>query len=271
MTLQQIRDLLIEAGRIGSVEWIFFEGGEPFLFYPVMLEGIRFARELGFEVGIVTNAYWATSEQVAQDRLHPLAELGLAELSISDDSFHKGNSDGNRARRALAAAAELSISASTICIQQPYVEAIPGLGLEKGRPVIGGGAMFKGRAVETLTAGLPRRPWQELTQCPHEDLRSPSRVHIDPYGYVHLCQGISIGNAWQHPLSLIVQEYEADTHPICSPLVEGGPTLLAQRYDVDHEAEYVDECHCCYLIRRALIDRFPDHLAPGQVYGFEEE
>ena len=42
-TLDQIRKLLDEATKIGTIEWIYFEGGEPFLFYPIMLEGIKMA------------------------------------------------------------------------------------------------------------------------------------------------------------------------------------------------------------------------------------
>ena len=62
LTSPQIRNVLEESRKIDSVNRIFFEGGEPFLFYPSMLEGIRLAREMGFEVGIVTNGYWAISE-----------------------------------------------------------------------------------------------------------------------------------------------------------------------------------------------------------------
>jgi hypothetical protein len=272
MTLPQIRNVLDESRRIGSVEWIYFEGGEPFLFYPSMLEGIRIARDMGFEVGIVTNAYGAISEDDAEIWLHPLAKLGVAYLSISDDSFHYEEGEDSPAKRALVAARKLGIPTSPICIQKPFVEAMPGQGQDKGNPVIGGGAMFKGRAVEKLTTGLPRRPWHELTQCPHEDLQFPSRVHVDTYGHIHVCQGLSMGNMWQRPLSVLALEYDADSHPICGPLTKGGPALLARQYDVEPvEGEYVDECHFCYLVRRALIDRFPEFLAPRQVYGLEEK
>jgi hypothetical protein len=72
---------------------------------------------------------------------------------------------------------------------------------------------------------------------------------------------------WQHPLSTLVREYQADSHPICAPLAKGGPALLARQYNVEHEPEYVDECHFCYLVRRALVDTFPGYLAPKEVYG----
>ena len=43
MTLPQVRHVLDAPRKIGSVEWIYFEGGEPFLFYPSLLEGLRLA------------------------------------------------------------------------------------------------------------------------------------------------------------------------------------------------------------------------------------
>jgi hypothetical protein len=271
MPLPQIRNVLDESRKIGSIKWIYFEGGEPFLFYPSMLEGVRLARDMGFDVGIVTNAYGAVSEDDAEVWLRPLAELGVAYLSISDDSFHYGEEKDSPAKRALTAARKLGIPTSPISIQKPLLEAMPGQDQNRGGPVIGGGAMFRGRAVEKLTAGLPRRPCHELTQCPHEDLRSPARVHVDQYGHVHVCQGLSMGNMCQRPLSVLATEYKADSHPICGPLARGGPALLARQYAVDHEEGYVDECHFCYLVRRVLIDRFPEYLAPRQVYGLEEK
>jgi MoaA/NifB/PqqE/SkfB family radical SAM enzyme len=61
-TPSQISALLDQTDALGTVDTIYFEGGEPFLFYPVMLNGIRQARSRGYSVGIVTNGYFATSE-----------------------------------------------------------------------------------------------------------------------------------------------------------------------------------------------------------------
>ena len=74
-TLQQIRFVLQAAQETGTVEWIYFEGGEPFLYYPILLEAVKLAGEMGFKVGIVTNAYWATSDE---DALHWLSSLRRA-------------------------------------------------------------------------------------------------------------------------------------------------------------------------------------------------
>lgn len=242
----------------------------PFLFYPSLLEGVRLARDMGFKVGIVTNAYGAISDNDAHVWLQPLADFGVSFLSISDDPFHYGD-DNSPAKTGLKAAQRLGILTAPIHIQKPFVEAMPGQGMDKGAPVIGGGAMFRGRAVEKLTAGLPCRPSSELAQCPYEDLRSPSRVHVDCYGHVHLCQGLSMGNMWRKRLSELAIEYDVDSHPICGPLAEGGPALLAKQYNVAIEGAYVDECHLCYFVRRKLVDTFPEYLAPRQVYGLEGE
>lgn len=267
MTLAQIRSVLDEARKIGSVEWIYFEGGEPFLFYPSLIEGVRLAKGMGFKVGVVTNAYGAVSKEDADIWFRPLSDLGVSTLRISNDSFHYGDGE-SPAKRGLAAAERLGIPTASICIEKPYVESMPGEGQDKGAPVIGGGAMFKGRAVEKLTAGLPRRPGHELMTCPHEELVTPSRVHVDSYGHVHLCQGVSMGNMWKRPLSELVKDYDAGSHPISAPLAKGGPFLLAKQYHVTPDEEgYVDECHFCYLVRRALIEDFPESLAPRRVYG----
>jgi len=268
-TLDQIKRAFNELAKIETIEWIYFEGGEPFLFYPLMLEGIRVAHEMGFKSGIVTNAYWATSEGDAELWLKPFRDLGVSDISISDDEFHYEDKETSPAKHALDAAKRLDMPFSSICLDKSTVEEGVDKEHVKGRPVITGGAVFRGRAVEKLTEGLPRRPWEEFTECPYEDLRNPERVHLDAYGNVHLCQGLSMGNMWDVPLSKIAKQYDADSHPICRPLINGGPALLAKEYDVPHEAEYVDACHMCYLVRRALIDRFPQYLAPRPVYGLQ--
>ncbi len=268
-TLSQIRQLLDEATRIGTIEWIYFEGGEPFLFYPVMLEGIKMARNLGFRVGIVTNAYFATDIDDIKLWLKPLYELGIADLRISNDPYHYEDEKENPAIRARKAALELNLPAAEIHIDEPSVTIDTDEPQKKGEAVIGGTTRFRGRAVEKLTAGLPQKSWETFTECPYEDLESPGRVHIDCYGNIHLCQGLSMGNAWETPLSEIIKNYDAGSHPICSPLIKGGPALLAKEYQVKHDDKYVDACHFCYLVRLALLDKFPQYLTPRQVYGIE--
>jgi len=261
-TIGQIRDVLDELVKIGTITTVYLEGGEPFQYYALMREGVARASERGFDVGIVTNAYWATTEEDAELWLRDLAALGLSRLTVSEGSLHFGDSKDTPARRALAAAGKLGVPHGSICTERPATKTD-----DEGRTVVDGGVMFRGRAAEKLTDGMPRRPAGEFTACTREQLAEPGRVHLDAYGNVHVCQGISMGNMWDVPLSKLAAEYDAASHPICGPLLSGGPVGLAGRYGVALDDGYVDECHLCYVARRALLDRFPAHLAPRQVYG----
>ena len=66
MTINQVREILNQAKDIPSMEWIYFEGGEPFLYYAVLVQIAREAAEMGFKVGLVSNSYWATDEEDAE-------------------------------------------------------------------------------------------------------------------------------------------------------------------------------------------------------------
>ena len=270
-TVKQIEKILEEALALKTVDWIYFEGGEPFLYYPVMLEGIRRARQSGFKTGIVTNGYWAVSKEDAKLWLQPLKDLDVAAIGISDDAFHYGESKSTPAQIALDAAKELHLPVSEFRIDKPAVRNPNDVAAAKGRPIIGGGVRFRGRAVEKLTADLPKSNWQQLTACPDEDLADPGRVHIDPYGNVHLCQGLCIGNCWQTPLSEIIARYDPDQHPVCGPLLRGGPAALVKEHRIKADQQYVDECHLCYRTRQRLRGRFSDCLCPPQVYGLDDQ
>ncbi|MBD3298547.1 MAG: hypothetical protein GF341_07835, partial [candidate division Zixibacteria bacterium] len=268
-TVGQLRSLFDEIDTLGTVTSVYFEGGESFLYYPLLVEGIRLARARDWEVGIVTNGYWATSVEDAQLWLKPLHQLGIADLSVSNDEFHHSGDGPNRAEIAYAAATDMGMSPSTIRIEPATILLHSQEDIAKGEPVIGGDVKLTGRAAEKLTDGLPRRSWESMTTCPREELEHPKRVHVDAFGHVHMCQGLSMGNMWETPLSELVTNYRAQDHPISGPLVNGGPAELARRYGITHDNEYVDECHFCYMLRKTIIDQFPQYLAPRLVYGFE--
>jgi hypothetical protein len=264
MTEDVIEHILAEAVATGTIQWIYFEGGEPFLYYEALCNGVRLARAVGFKTGIVTNAYWATSEAEAIERLMPLAGQ-VDDLSISDDIYH-GSREGVRYPEiARCAARQLGIPVDFISVAEPEATQVAGAAgkLPAGESAV----LYRGRAAERLSARAVGRPWQTLDCCPWEDLRAPQRIHVDPYGNLHVCQGISIGNLLQRPLKGILADYDADAHPIVGPLLAGGPSELARRYDLPRRSEYADHCHLCYECRRALRPRFEEQLTPDQMYG----
>ena len=73
-TINQVDQVLKEALKIGSVNMVYFEGGEPTLYYPLLLESVKRAHQYGLDVGIVSNAYGALTEEDARLWLEPLVE-----------------------------------------------------------------------------------------------------------------------------------------------------------------------------------------------------
>jgi len=264
MTLRQVRNILDQTKDLGTVEWIYFEGGEPFLYHPVLVQGVRRAARMGFRVGIVTNGYWATTVEDAVAWLRPFAGR-LQDLSVSRDPYHEAPMLRGFAENAMTAAQSLGIPAGEIHIASPEAtDAIASVGqLPRGESCV----MFRGRAAATLADRARRRPWTDLTKCPHEDLRHPGRVHVDPLGEVHLCDGLSVGNLFRRPLVELCGTFRPDDDPVVGPLLRGGPAELVRRYDLPHSDGYADACHLCDEARMRLRGRFPEILTPDQMYG----
>jgi MoaA/NifB/PqqE/SkfB family radical SAM enzyme len=266
MTLAMALDAVKQARQTGTVTEIWIEGGEPFLHYPIMLEIVRCAASFGLETGIVTNAYFATTVEDAEIWLKPLKAAGLASLSVSDDTFHNdSDSPAAPASKAVEACRQLDISVGTICIQPP--QSVPNDKV-KGAPILGGDVRFRGRAVDKLLSDdLPRRPWESFNECPDEDFEQIGRLHLDPHGYLYPCQGVVVGNLSKMSLADVIRSYHPLARPVIGPLLRGGPAELVREHDLPLHGDFVDPCHLCYLARQMLRERFPEDLAPPEVYG----
>lgn len=261
-TFRRLDDALVQAKSMPGCEWIYFEGGEPFLFYPLLRHGVETAHDMGFKVGIVSNGYWALTEWDAEEWLRPFSGL-VHDLSISSDLYHWSEQCFRLAKNAERAAQNLGIPAGVIAIAQPEEYAIGATGqLPEGESKV----MYRGRAAENLAAKTPGEKWETYQACPHEDLKDPGRVHLDPLGNVHLCQGISIGNLWKTPLKDICDSYHPEKHPIAGPILAGGPAELARQMDWKPSKRYADACHLCFETRKAVRPRFPEILGPDQMY-----
>ena len=211
---------LQQAKDTGSIEQIAFEGGEPFLYYATLLAGARDAVELGFKTSVVTNTFWAGSEEDALAALRPFAGL-LHRLSVSSDVLHWNETLSMQARNARAAAEVLEIPLGVLSTAHPLAPTAEG---ERAQLPNGeGGVMFRGRAAGKLAARMPGHPWTTFTSCPYENLHARRRMHLNPFGNLHICQGIVLGNLRQTPLRAICARYRAEEHPITGALVAGGP------------------------------------------------
>jgi hypothetical protein len=264
MSWHQIAEILRQGKDLGTVEWIYFEGGEPFLYYPILLKGVKEASQLGFKVGLVTNSYWATEVEDAREWLQPMAEH-IRDLSISNDLYHWSEPQTQMVENARLAAEDLDIPIGFISVAQP--EAVDKPSALGQLPAGDSKVMYRGRAAKKLATRAHLTPWAQFTTCPYEDLEEPGRVHIDPFGYLHICQGIVLGNLFDEPLNLICKSYNPKNHPITGPLLDGGPAALVNQNNLPHQEKYADACHLCYDARQKMRAIFPAILQPDQMYG----
>lgn len=267
MTLPQVQRVMQQAAALNTIHDIAFEGGEPFLFYATLARSVQEARAHGWRTEIVTNGYWATSLADALAALEPLQAAGLCALTISEDGYHGAATDQETpARTACKAARRLDIPFSVSTIRSAD-ETVNNPRCARGEAPGSKPVRFRGRAACRLTNGMPLRGWQEFDSCPDDELGEPGRVHVDPLGFVHVCQGLVIGNVWRRPLAELLRAYQPERHPVCGPLLRGGPAALAEAFDLPHRDGYVDACHMCYDLRSRLRAASPHWLAPPQMYG----
>jgi MoaA/NifB/PqqE/SkfB family radical SAM enzyme len=267
MTLPQMEDIIRQAHEIPSVKSVSFEGGEPFLFYPLLRRGIELARNLSLDVEIVSNAYFATDDKAAELWLRPFADLGSSSLTLSTDVHHGTGEAKDMVLRAKEVGERLGMSVGVIEIEGVEVLSCPG-----PRDESKGQLLFRGRAADKLAGKVPKKPWRTFDKCPEEP-PNIGRVHVDPYGNVMFCQGISVGNVMERSLKEIVSGLDPEKHPVIGPLIRGGPIALAREHGVRPRKGYADACNMCYETRRELRRRgqLKNYLEPDQVYGVTPE
>lgn len=107
---ERVLELISEASDKYEEPWcLSLSGGEIFLYYDRLLEYCRAACKGGGYVTLITNCFWATSREIAREKLKPLAQNGLRVLGVSADRFHDPFIPIERVKTALTVATELHL------------------------------------------------------------------------------------------------------------------------------------------------------------------
>lgn len=272
MSAAEANKYLIDATKSSYVDHFFIEGGEPFL-YPRILEAIiKNATGRGYWIGALTNGFWATSDEKAEQVLGTLAKAGLQSLGISTDAWHNEFIPVERAERAAKVAESLGIEADLmVCSGGTGGDEVLSRLRNDGFDIYPSGIICRGRASSNEACRAERSDWQTFKKC-SASFGGTSRVHLGPFGQIHLCQGLLLGrDARLEPLAKIFAEFKPAYHPICAALTAGGPAALArfaQAYGFDPRPGYADGCQLCFEARRFLQPRFPDLIGPREMYAF---
>jgi hypothetical protein len=88
LTFEKMRSVIDALHDTRPLRVVIFAGGEPTLLGEELLEAIAYADGLGAITRMVTNAFWATTDEKAHAKITDLRQAGLAELNISADDYH---------------------------------------------------------------------------------------------------------------------------------------------------------------------------------------
>lgn len=91
---------------------ISFTGGEPFLEYDILKELVSYTTKKGKIASCITNGFWANNTKDTYDILSELRILGLKQLSVSYDNYHKEFVSIQNIRNILNATQQLNIETS---------------------------------------------------------------------------------------------------------------------------------------------------------------
>jgi hypothetical protein len=85
---ERILEHIKEAATIGMKN-IVFSGGESFILGNDLDQAIWLATKLGMGTRVVTNGFWAITEEAAKNRLEKIQLSGLTEINFSTGDFHQ--------------------------------------------------------------------------------------------------------------------------------------------------------------------------------------
>jgi MoaA/NifB/PqqE/SkfB family radical SAM enzyme len=136
MSLSQVRMYLGQAREVSGLKTVVLTGGEPLIFFDEVVEIIAEAYSAGFVAKIVTNGFWAESEEAARARLRILKDNGLNGIALSTDSYHQEYVPMKNIQYVLQAAKELKISSEVGMIvgkrdQQSVRDQLESIGLNE--------------------------------------------------------------------------------------------------------------------------------------------
>ena len=278
MSPQALRDALEALLVYPWTPQVHFSGGEPFLHFPLLLEGARMAAELGIAAYVETSAGWCTDEAEAVERFSALREAGLQAVLVSCSPFHAERIPPIRTLRAARAAIDVFGARQVTVYLSEFLEVMRRFDLERPTPLSryeqefgpegarrilweGYGIVPGGRAGYRLGHLVPRYPAAAFARadCAGEILHA-QHSHLDLYGNFipGFCGGLALGD-W-HALVQVLDDFQADRYPpLIGVLIERGPyglfALARDQYGYRPLPEgYVGKCHLCVDVRRRLAE-----------------
>jgi organic radical activating enzyme len=279
MELEKAKSYASEAKALGT-EIVCITGGEPMLYPRLVKEIVSECNRLSIpETWLFTNGFWAKNSSRTRTITEDLKKRGLTKVFLSVDDFHQRYVPIEFIKNATEASlkADLEVCIDARFIGQPdednrYNTATRSLleflgSLLSSIEITRGQPLFVGRAAESLSKHVRKKPTSEILdeKCPGAWpgglLKSPLGVDVDEFGFVTICPGLSIGNAYATSLRDTLEKYDYQNLPVISALSNNGMEGLMDLASINGfvpENVYVNGCHFCYEARKFLRGLFPN-------------
>ena len=270
---------------------VHFTGGEPFLHFSLLLEGVHQAVARGITNYVETSASWCIEEEETVERFNALRNAGLQAILISCSPFHAERIPPSRTLRAIRAAIEVFGTRRVIIYLPEFLDVVKRFDVERPTPLSryeevfgtegahrilwqGYGIISGGRSGYRLGHLVPKYPEEHFAEedC-LEEILFAHHSHFDLYGnYISgFCGGLTIG-AWRE-LPQVLNDFRAGRYPkLVGVLIESGPYGLYElaKRELDYQAlpdGYTGKCHLCVDVRQHLVgeDKFTE-LRPRAFY-----
>ncbi len=264
LSSNDVRRIIDEAARLGSLKFVGFTGGDPFLHTDILIDGVAHTRKNGLKSRVVTSAYWATSPQRASRELQPLAQAGLDEMTLSYDDAHAPYVKADRIKNAFDAARALAIEvAFNVCIEpgsrinRAFLRRFLELGPEDHVRIEETWINTTGRAAEeekTQKESRKGRPEVQLTPCQHV-LRGPT---VTPTGAILPCcgtipfrKGLQIGDTKEDAVDSALRR--AYQNPVMQWIAFEGPAAILEQITAETSNPITrndldGNCHACDVL-----------------------
>jgi organic radical activating enzyme len=284
------------AYRHGHIQGLALTGGEPFYDLDRLAQVSGYAKSLGFIVSVVTNGFWASTQDVAMNVLSRVPAIEM--VSVSTDVHHQKAISFDCVKNAVWAAGELgrlySIAVCTDNEDDPQYQRI----MEDLKAI---GEADRTRAAIIFPAGRAQKRAHDFHYhtAPEPSIGACSAASspvIFPDGRVSACIGplltlppghpMALGDLHRETLSVVLDRSELN--PVLHAIRAWGPhklvsLLRAQGFDSLLPKEYICDCPCdvCYKLLRdgrivdALESIFQDEqirqtIAYARVYYLNE-
>ncbi|MFQ6125799.1 MAG: radical SAM protein [Candidatus Heimdallarchaeota archaeon] len=271
MSVEDAFNYLTEATAISKLDSFMIFGGEPMLYPKRTIAIIKKGHQLRIpKIEMITNGIWGKNKETAEKLAMKLKTAGLNTINISIDAFHLRYIPIKYPQN--AALASLKAGINNIVYNVAVIDSINAQNefdkktaqvLKKLEPkridVRIVNIVPVGRALQNLSQNFQQTSLNgpcEGEAITGNTLTDPESICIEPSGSANICWNLPIGNAQSISLRRLITEYKWKRNSITKILVEEGPTGLLKLPEARsvqfQEKQYINKCHFCIAIRKAL-------------------